>query len=122
MVRRVMAAIVPKKCQMPTSRLVRSALQSFCRMSGANWFCSVVLEVVQVNRNNGSLVGFLEGNDLELFDDKRLRMDVDVNRRCTHVSAGNAELVEEATSARGGVLVDNSPEQWVVFSLHLKQQ
>ena len=42
-------------------------------------------------------------------------MDVDVNRGCTHVSTGNAELVEEATGVRGGVQVDNSPKQWVVF-------
>ena len=78
-------------------------------------FCSVVLEVVRVNRNFGSLVGLLQGNDLELFDDKHLRKDVDVNRGCTHVSTGNAQLVEEATGARGGVQVDNSPKQWVVF-------
>ena len=35
MVSRVMAAISSKKRQMTSSRLVRSALQSLCKMSGA---------------------------------------------------------------------------------------
>ena len=78
-------------------------------------FCSVVLEVVQVNRNSGSLAGLFEGNDLELFDDKRLLMGVDVNRGCTRVSTGNAELVEEATGSRGGCSSRQLSKQWVVF-------
>ena len=41
MTSRMMAAIVSKKCQLTSSRLVSSALQSFCKMSGAKWVRSI---------------------------------------------------------------------------------